>query len=350
MRGIFYVSNQTVIMGIRGLHICIKKTIPEVIVPVNWSSWSNHRIGIDIQCFLYRAISRGESPLEAIADQIAHFRKNNIKVIYVFDGKPPAEKDGVNDKRSEERRTAIETIVDLRNRLDATVDKAQREIIMMAIRDLESKYPTLSYEIKDEVKKFLYATGTMFICASCEADTLLAYWYRRKIIDAVASYDYDFIARGCVLLMPTAHDWNQWEMFDSVKIRERLHLSESRFSDLCVLMGSDYSPGLPIVPWKAALHALQHGESIDVIWARHTFSNWRQLDMKKKLQAEMDVLIKAKRILAGDDDIPSSMMEDIQWSKWNAGYVNPEPSALLEFQKIYTNWSIDWWQQFTLAV
>jgi len=333
-------------MGIRGLHICIKKTIPEITVPVSWDRWADRRIGIDIQCFLYKAISRGESPLEVIAEQIAYFRKNRIQVIYVFDGKPPSEKDSVNDKRSEERRVAIDKCAELRRLLEVELDKPKRFAIEKEIRDLESKFPSLSYEIKDEVKKFLYASGTMFICANCEADTLLAYWFRRGIIDAVASYDYDFIARGCLLLVPKQAAWDQWEMYDPVKIREGLRLSEARFMELCVLMGSDYTPGLPIVPWKSALHSLQHNEPIDVIWARHTFSNWRQSDMKKKLQSEVDVLGRAIRILGGVDDVPEMMMETVQWTKWNNGALNSEPVVLNEFRKLYNNWDADWWQYF----
>lgn len=343
----FVFQTQTLFtMGIRGLHICIKKTIPEIITTVDWNKWSKNRIGIDIQCFLYRAISRGESPLEVIAAQIAHFRKYNIKVIYVFDGKPPVEKDSVNDKRTEERRSAIDRCTLLKTLLEVELDSVKREGLLKEIRDLESKYPSLSHEIKDLVKKFLYATGTMFICANCEADTLLAYWFRRRIIDAVASYDYDFIARGCTLLVPKTVDWDSWEDYNPQKIRSGLRLSETQFIELCVLMGSDYTPTLPIVPWKSALHAFQNNETIDVVWARHTFSNWRQTDMKKKLQAEIDILNKAIRILGGEDDNVSTMMEDIQWTKWNTGTLAPELQALYEFKKTYPSWNPEWWQYF----
>jgi flap endonuclease-1 len=334
-------------MGIRGLHICIKKKIPNIVKPVSWSSWENCRIGVDIQCFLYKAISRGDSPLEAIAEQISYFRKNKIRVIYIFDGKPPVEKDSVSDKRYLERKAAIDACANLRKTLECCTEN--RESLEKQIRDLEMKYPSLSHETKDEIKKFLYATGTMFISANCEADTLLAYWFRRGVIDAVASYDYDFIARGCRLLVPTSKGLDKWEDFDPVKIRGGLGLTQSQFMDLCVLMGSDYTSELPIVPWKSALTSLQNGDPIDVIWARHTFSNWRQLDMKVRLEKEVAVLQKAKRILNGEDDIPESMMEAVQWDKWNLGVQNPEISSIQEFKKTYQHWNNDWWTQFEAA-
>jgi flap endonuclease-1 len=336
------------VMGIRGLHICIKKTIPDVVTPVRWQNWSGCRIGIDIQCFLYRAISRGQQPLEAIASQLVYFKSKNINVIYIFDGKPPSEKDATNDKRGLERRTAVHKCSILRLALKEENDISKRLLLEKEIRDLEMKYPVLTHEIKDEVKRFLYATGTLFICASCESDTLLAYWYRRGVIDAVASHDYDFIARGCRLLAPkqgfcSEDQFEQWEDYQPNKIWKGLGLTESKFVDLCVLLGSDYSPGLPIVPWKSALHALQHNETLDMIWARHTFSNWRQIDMKQKLASEITILRRARRILCGEDDLPDTMMDSIQTDKWSLGQQNVELAALHEFRKVYSNWCAEWW-------
>ena len=348
---IFIVSTtKPYTMGIRGLHICIKKSCPLAVPSVNWSDWQGCRIGIDIQCFLYRALSRGESPLEAIAAQIVYFKNAGINIIYIFDGKPPKEKDLVNDKRNLERRQAIDKCGDLKAALSEEMDAEKRVALEAEIRTLESRFPSLTYEMKDEIKKFLYASGTMFICASCEADTLLAYWYRRGVIDAVASHDYDFVARGCRLLAPGSgakQPGVQWEDYNPEKIWRALRLSEAQFVDMCVLLGSDYTPGLPIVPWKSALTAFQHGDTMEMIWARHTFSNWRQVNMKEKLMAELVILNKARRILCGQDDLPESMMEDIQWTKWSAGQQKAEPHALNEFKKTYSDWNQTWWSVLT---
>lgn len=354
-------------MGIRGLHICIKKTVPLAVSTVNWVDWRGCRIGIDIQCFLYRALSRGQSPLEAIAAQIVYFKNAGINIVYIFDGKPPKEKDALNDKRSLERRQAIKKCDELKGALLNENDADKRVAMEAEIRALESRFPSLTYEMKDEIKKFLYASGTLFICANCEADTLLAYWYRRGIIDAVVSHDYDFVARGCRLLAPPALDQSKlvpildqrkptldltsaspflcelWEDYQPEKIWRSLRLSEAQFVDMCVLLGSDYTPGLPIVPWKSALTAFQHGDTMEMIWARHTFSNWRQVNMKEKLLAELLILRKARRILCGEDDLPESMMEELQWTKWSAGQQKAEPDALNEFKNTYSGWNQSWW-------
>jgi 5'-3' exonuclease len=306
-------------MGIRGLYICIKKTVPDLVNTVDWKKWSNCRIGIDIQCFMYRAISRGESPLKNIAAQIDFFRSHNINIIYIFDGKPPIEKYSTSNKRYIERKNALQKCDELRNLLKNECDSEKYKLILNEIRDLESQFPTLTQKIKDEIKHFLNVTGTLFICAKCEADTLLAYWFRRNIIDAVVSYDYDFIARGCTLLIPKQGStdlWTQWEEFNATTIRKGLYLSEIHFRELCVLMGSDYTMGLPIVPWKSALTSLQKNMSMDTIWSRHTFSNWREINIHDRLIREINILDKAKRILGGEDDMPEHMMENDELEKW----------------------------------
>jgi 5'-3' exonuclease len=215
---------------------------------------------------------------------------------------------------------------------------------------LELQYPTISHDIKDEIKKLLYATGTLFICAKSEADTLLAYWYRRNIIDAVLSYDYDFIARGCKLLIPmqtqAQSQWDKWETYDPQIIRTALGLNEERFIDLCVLIGSDYTPDLPIVPWKTALQGLKSNQPIETIWSRHTFTNWRDPNVKERMKNEMEMFNRAKCILNGTGDLPECMMEDLQWEKWNAGNQNPEVLSLNLFRKIYPDWNSEWWELF----
>jgi len=340
-------------MGIRGLNTCISKTAPHSIIPVKWDDWANKRLGIDIQCFLYRALAKHLSPIDIIAEQIAHFRLLKIEPIYVFDGKPPSEKDSVVNKRKIERSEAMKRCHDLRESLNHETDIENQKLILLKIREIESEFPNLTYEMKDEIKKFLYAAGIMFVAPACEADSILAYWCRRGILDGVVSFDLDFIPRGCNLLVPkhiTSRPGDTWNFFNPIKIKEALHLDESQFVDLCVLMGSDYTPTLSIVPWKLALTSLQRNESLCDIWARHTFCNWRRQDSHEQLESELEIFYKAKLILKGFGDTPESLMENIQWDKWNAGLQESEQASLDEFKKAYPNWDSQWWTLFLRRV
>lgn len=339
------VNNTT--MGIRGLHTCLVKTTPDCIQTVDWSEWSGKRLGIDIQCFLYRAIANHMSPLKVIANQIAHFKQLNITPVYVFDGKAPTEKDTVMQKRRSDRHDANEMCESLRQSLIHETNPEIRESVSVKIRDLESQFPTLTYEIKDEVKKFLYATGTMFICPSCEADTILAYWFRRSVLDAIISFDLDFLPRQSRLLVPNhISSLNSWSDYNPVDICRALRMSQLQFVEFCALLGSDYTPELPIVPWKSALHSIQKKESLATIWSRHTFNNWRQSNSNEKFQAELDMFTKAVLILNGELDDPACLMEGVQWAKWNAGSQEPETLTLDEFHRKYDDWNSEWWALF----
>ena len=335
-------------MGIRGLNTCINRTIPDQVKPVSWKNLKKSRIGIDINCFLYRALAGHLSPLKVIAEQLASFKKLGITPVYVFDGKPPTEKDITVIKRKADRNSAIAFKEKLVVLLKSEIDPQVRESLLSQIHEIESMNPVLTYESRDEIKKFLYATGTMFVTALSEADSLLAYWYKHDIIDCVASFDLDFLARGTVLIVPKSigeQPGEQWLYYDPVFIRRGFGLNESEFVDFCVLLGSDYPPNLPIVPWKIALGSLLSKDTLSSIWARHTFSNWRRSDSNKNINSDLEQLLKARQILMGVDETPASLMDPSQWLKWNTR-CEREPSKLKEFRLRYSEWSNDVWTSF----
>jgi len=331
-------------MGIRGLNTCINRTIPEQIKPVVWRLLKKSRLGIDINCFLYRALASHCCPVKVIAEQLANFRLYGITPIYVFDGKPPSEKDQLILKRKTDRKDALVLKTKLQDALLIEDDLKIRESISLKIHDLEAQNPVLTYEVRDEIKRLLYATGTMFVTALAEADSLLAYWNKRGIIDAVVSFDLDFLPRGSVLIVPSKIEetvGGTWSYYDPVAIRRGLHLTESEFVDFCVLLGSDYTPNLPIVPWKMALLSIQCKESLSSIWARHTFSNWRRADSNDSMNADLLLLIKAKEILQGVNEHPESLMDEKQWIKWTT-CCKKEPVLLKEFRALYSDWPCEW--------
>jgi 5'-3' exonuclease len=321
-------------MGIRGLNTCITRTTPESIKSVRWTDYEECCIGVDITCFLYRALSSHLNPIDIIANQISSFKKLKIKPIYVFDGKAPQEKDIVVTKRRNDRNDALELCRKLKESLALETDLATLDLLKSKINEIEEKNPILTYEIKDEIKQFLYVTGSTFVTASGEADSLLAYMFKRNIIDAVISLDLDFVARGSVLLVPnhiSSCPGGPWSQYDAALICKGLRLSAEKFIDLCVLIGSDYTPDLTIVPWKTALFSLRAGDSISEIWARHTFSNWRKSDSNVILLKDVDRLVKARDILLGLNDNPETLLDSSQWLKClNNSFVETDGITILK--------------------
>jgi flap endonuclease-1 len=282
-----------------------------------WELASNRRIGVDIQCFMYRALSNHLNPVDVIREQLIAFSELGITPIYVFDGPPPPEKELVVAKRRDDRRVAAAKIADLRYKMIGSdpeeFRRLENEIIL-----LESAHPQLTYEMKDEIKQIFDEQGIDYINSASEADTVLAHLYRREIIDYVASFDLDFLARGVKVLIPSsiaAVPGQAWTLLDPVQIQTALGLTDHQFLDLCVLMGSDYTPTLPIVPWSIALRSLQRRMGLEEIWSRHTFSNWRRAGVEKKTVSEIALLRDARCILSGQLDRPESMIDSIKWGQ-----------------------------------
>jgi flap endonuclease-1 len=333
-------------MGIRGLNTCIQTIAPNSIQNIDWKSLEYKRIGIDIQCFIYRAIANKLDPLVIIAEQIVNFRKLNITPIYIFDGKPPVEKDIVVSKRRTERNNALEMCKNLRDNLEKEVDSNVRYNLLQQICELEAKFPSISYERKNEIKKFMYAVGVLFVTAISEADNLLAYLYKRRIIDVVATFDLDFLPRGTDIIVPKniKHPpGTNWSYYDYSLIETLLGLNNSQFIDLCVLMGSDYTSELTIVPWNTALNSIKSGYSMRNIWERHTFSNWRRIDKNNNTDDDLLKLKKAKDILMGIDDSFETLLEPEQILKFTNNSENNEQDTMMEFKKKYSHWNIEWW-------
>jgi flap endonuclease-1 len=264
---------------------------------------------------MYRALSAKTAPIKVIASQIVAFRQLGINMIYVFDGPPPIEKEQTAETRRDSRKNAAAQIEQLRVKLnELSCDSSDYETVANEINRLEISYPQLTYEMKDEIKSLLDIAGIRYINAKHEADSVLAHLYRREQIQAVASFDLDFLARGVRLITPRNvldEPGFPWTLIVPEEIYRALGLSEQKFVDLCVLMGSDYTPNLPIVPWSIALQSLRQGMSVERIWSRHTFSNWRRspCGIAKQTVDELELFKRARMILSGQGEPDDSISE-----------------------------------------
>lgn len=327
-------------MGIRGLNTCLNKTAPQVFRTVPWTLMQGCRVGVDIQCFMYRALSSRIAPIKVIASQIVAFRRLGIDVIYVFDGPPPVEKGQTCETRRDSRKSAQAQIEVLKEKLNnMTRENEEFASTYAEIERLETTYPQLTYEMKDEIKQLLGIAGIPYINAVGEADSVLAHLYRRLQINAVASFDLDFLARGVRLMIPrniVDEPGTNWIQLVPEEIYKALGVNERQFIDLCVLMGSDYTPNLPIVPWSIALTSIKQGMSVDRIWSRHTFSNWRRVGcgMEKHTVDELHQFTRAKMILSGQAE------PDENISNYNHTTM---PSDITQLRELHPDWEEDWW-------
>ncbi len=282
-------------MGIKSLH----KWLSWVTSPppaVNWSHWSEKRIGIDILGLLYKAKYDNQEPTESIARLIVLLKKHSIQPIFVFDGKSPQEKQTTCTQR-----------------------RRQKE----QLPDAQQKLACIHSNERNEIKQLLYATGCVYLNANEEADSLLAYMYKNAHIDAVISMDMDFLARGCEkLLVPYKSKWQEYTLS---KILAESKLSYERFVELCVLLGTDYNPHIPSLSYQRIYWSLIIGNlTMSEILAKEGIRN--------------DFLwSRAYQLLLGKEYTWDSLLSEKQREKWKAGIPNTEYESCVT---MFPTWSL----------
>ena len=96
-------------MGIKNLNRFLQTSCDKSIQKIHISSLSGKKIVIDTSIYLYRFMGDG-CLLENFYLMISIFREHNIIPLFVFDGKPPKEKDELLKQRKTEKKRCREKI------------------------------------------------------------------------------------------------------------------------------------------------------------------------------------------------------------------------------------------------
>ena len=155
-------------MGIRGLYNllelnkCIKyyKKIPSNI----------NNIAIDANLYLYKYLySKNSDILYSILNQVLKFLSADITPIYIFDGKPPVEKNKTIWKRKHKKLKFQKKINDLYLELEKSPNNL---VLKEKIQHLKNLSHNLNVNIINDVKSLLDILNIKYINADGEADFL----------------------------------------------------------------------------------------------------------------------------------------------------------------------------------
>ena len=316
-------------MGIRGLAGYLKWKSPNSRKNIQWYKHAGERWAIDCSCILYRARAAGLEPITVIASLLVRMRSARIEPVVIFDGKPPSTKAETLEQRRAVRESAMQELEEIQEGLKATdlseVERAEREV---RASELQAKAPRVSAKDRDDIKKFLYSAGVLFITASGEADDILALLARRGDIAAVVSTDMDMLARGVPLLVvPETHDATVLTgIFLSAALSD-LRLTYEQFVRACVLMGTDYMGR----DWKTI-------EPRFAVEAVRRDASWNNMGFEPEICAQLE---RAANILQGEGVHWEDMLSESQHVKWTAGAPAKEPENLDVFC-IANGWPTDW--------
>lgn len=253
----------------------IQSKCKESISCIPLSSLSGKKIAVDISIYLYKYLSEN-ALLENLYLMISIFREHNIIPIFIFDGKPPVEKNETIELRRKTKNTAREEYYRLKLILDALevkddggvdggvdggldvdvkkvttveidedtyIDVATNgEELRNAMKQLKKKFVILKHQHIRDAKTLLQSYGVTYYEAPGEADILCAKLVSKNIVYACLSEDTDMFVYGCSrVLRYLSLTTSKVILYDFQNILHTLNMNMDEFKQVSIMFGCDYS-------------------------------------------------------------------------------------------------------------
>lgn len=260
-------------MGIKNLKVILNSKCSLAINQRKLNCYNGMNIGIDISIFLYKYLYRNNDHIEGLTRLILRLLKNNINPIFIFDGKPPKEKDEIIQERKnkkeflhmkreimeliqdniekdfENNKNMIMNYIKENNESYVIEDETIKEFMSKTKEDLENDIEKIKKKIIhikshhiESSKKLFDLFGIRYIHAPCEAESFLATLSKNDIVDACITEDMDILANGGKLFLKNfSADKNYVDEYCLEGILINLELTYEQFLDLCILCGCDYT-------------------------------------------------------------------------------------------------------------
>lgn len=193
------------------------------------------------------ANSKGEitSHLSGLFYRNANLLMENIKPIYVFDGKANELKMAEIQRRSQLKKEATE-------KYQLAIEEGRME----DARKYGTRTAILTDRMVEESRKLLSYLGIPYIQAPSDGEAAAAYLTKRELVFAAASQDYDSILFGAKKLVrnlaisgkrkvPNRNVYVdvEPEIFEHDRVLQEIGLTHEQLVDVGILIGTDFNPG-----------------------------------------------------------------------------------------------------------
>lgn len=193
-------------MGIKGLSKYLTEHVPNSIQHRSLSDLFGKTIAIDTNYYMYKYTISTNDFLTKFGNQYEHLRRYGIKPVYVFDGKPPCEKQNMIDKRK---------------------------------RANQKKNVSVTHEHLKQLKNYFKLNNIVYLECTAEADFICSKLSQIDMIDGCISDDMDFLALGCKRLYreyyQNSADIVEYRLDEILTVYTR-----KQFIDICIFLGCDY--------------------------------------------------------------------------------------------------------------
>jgi len=190
-----------------------------------------------------------------------------MRLVFVFDGKPPALKSGEVEKRREIRRRAEKEYQKALSRVDVT--EAYSKAVMTG---------RLTGEALGDAKRLLALLGIPWVQAPGEGEAQAAHMAKMGYVWASNSRDYDSLLFGAPRLVRyltiSGEEWLpsrgrarklEPELIDLDALLGHLGITREQLIDLSILVGTDFNPGVKGIGPKTALKLIRRHGSLEAL-------------------------------------------------------------------------------------
>ena len=298
-------------MGIKGLTKTITKYSPGSVTNENLYKLSGKRVAVDASLILYQQLlkspgkifrnSKGQitSHITGVFYKIMNYISLNIEMIFIFDGKPPSNKQDCINQRKEKSKKAKEAS------LNTTCEQEKEKLEKSSLR--------LTREMIDDVKNLLTLMGVSYIHPEVgEGEGYASELCRIGYVDYVLTEDMDTMAYACPKLIRNCIDKSLKRkdivsIFDYNRLINDIELTHEQFLDFCILCGCDYCPIVPKIGNVTAMKLIKAHGNIETI-INETSSKYEFPENYLNIfnEAKQNFKIFTDKINVGDIDIKTS--------------------------------------------
>ena len=230
-------------MGIRYLNRFLRENAYPAIKMISLAELSGKKIAIDISIYMYKYAAEN-TLIENMYAMLSMFRYYNIIPIFVFDGKPPAEKKELLLKRRSDRKESLDEYDKLQNILknNNDIEEYEKQEILGQMDILKRNFIKIKKTDIDIVKRLIRAYGATYYDAPGEADELCALLTIKGKVWATLSEDMDMFVYGCNHIIRYLSLLNHSAvLYDMKSILQNLGITQKELREICILSGTDYN-------------------------------------------------------------------------------------------------------------
>lgn len=231
-------------MGIKNLNRFLLNNCTKLAIhKIHLEELKNKTVVVDTSIYMYKFIAEN-ALLENTYLLISLFKKYDINAIFIFDGKPPAEKHELIKDRQQKKQVAEHQYKELQAALTIATDDdaAKKREIELEMNVLKKQFIRVKDREINSVKQLMDAYCVEYHTSNGEADELCAAFVKTSkawacITDDMDMFIYDcpYIIRSVSLLNHTAH------IYDKQTILKELEMTPKQFQEIIILSGTDYN-------------------------------------------------------------------------------------------------------------